>query len=108
MCVILLITLLSKPPVNHKPKIVDTHIHKRKQSKHNTKYSNQITREQNKKGRKKTYKSKTINKNGNKNILIGNTLNVNRLNAQSKRHRQAEWIEKQTLHMLSTRDPFQI
>ena len=103
--------MLSKPPVNHKPKIYNryTHIHKRKQSKYNTKDSNQITREQNKKGRKKTHKSKTMNKNVNNNIFIGNTINVNRLNAQTKRHRQAEWIEKHTFYIkLSIRDPFQI
>ena len=42
--------------------IIDTHTQKRKESKHNTKDSHQITREQ--KRRKKTFKnkSKTINK----------------------------------------------
>ena len=34
------------------------------------------------------------------------TLNVNGLNAPTKRQRQAEWIQKQdALYMLSTRDP---
>ena len=34
------------------------------------------------------------------------TLNVNGLNAPTKRQRLAEWIQKQDpLHMLSTRDP---
>ena len=33
-------------------------------------------------------------------------LNVNGLNAPTKRQRQAEWIQKQdALYMLSTRDP---
>ena len=42
---------------------IDTHTNKKKQSKHNTKDSHQATREQ-KKGRKKTNKtkSKTVNK----------------------------------------------
>ena len=37
-----------------------------------------------------------------------NTLNVNGLNAPTKRHRLAEWIQKQDpLYMLSTRNPLQ-
>ena len=35
------------------------------------------------------------------------TLNVNGLNAPTKRHRLAEWIKKQDLYMLSTRNPLQ-
>ena len=35
------------------------------------------------------------------------TLNVNGLNAPTKRHRQAECIQTRPIHMLSTRDPFQ-
>ena len=35
------------------------------------------------------------------------TLSVNGLNALTKRHRLAEWIEKQDPYMLSTRDPLQ-
>ena len=43
------------------------------------------------------------------------TLNVNGLNAPTKRHRLAEWIQKHPkmdtktkhIHMLSTRDPLQ-
>ena len=36
------------------------------------------------------------------------TLNVNRLNAPTKRNRLAEWIEKQDpVYMLSTRNPLQ-
>ena len=34
-------------------------------------------------------------------------LNVNRLNAPTKRHRLAEWIQKQDTYMLSTRKPLQ-
>ena len=42
-----------KPHGNHKPKIIeDTHTKKRKESKHNTKDSHQITREDNKRRRK--------------------------------------------------------
>ena len=33
------------------------------------------------------------------------TLNVNGLNAPTKRQRLAEWIQKQDPYMLSTRDP---
>ena len=33
------------------------------------------------------------------------TLNVNGLNAPTKRQRLAEWIQKQDTYMLSTRDP---
>ena len=35
------------------------------------------------------------------------TLNVNGLNAPTKRHRLSEWIQKQDLYMLSTRNPGQ-
>ena len=60
------------------------------------------------KGRKQTFKNKpkTIKK-----MEIGTyvsiiTLNVNGLNAPTKRHRLTEWIQKQGLvYMLSTRDP---
>ena len=37
----------------------DTHIQKKKQSKHNIKDSHQITGKQKRKGRKKTYKNKS-------------------------------------------------
>ena len=81
---------------NQKTKI-DTHTKKKKQPKHNTKDSHQIIREQKKKGRKKTNKnkSKTIKKMaiGTKISII--TLNVNELNAPTKRCRLAEWIQKQ-------------
>ena len=33
------------------------------------------------------------------------TLNVNELNAPTKRQRLAEWVQKQDPYMLSTRDP---
>ena len=35
------------------------------------------------------------------------TLNVNGLNVPTKRRRLAEWIKKQDMYMLSTRDPLQ-
>ena len=35
------------------------------------------------------------------------TLNVNGLNAPTKRHRLAEWIPKKDTYMLSTRNPLQ-
>ena len=46
-------TTISKPHGNHKPKIyIDTHIGSKKESKHSTKESHQIIREQKRKGRK--------------------------------------------------------
>ena len=41
---------ISKPHGNHKPKIYNRY-QKKRQSKHNTKDSHQITREENKRGR---------------------------------------------------------
>ena len=38
--------------------VIDIHIKKKKESKHKTKYSHQIIREQKRKGRKKSYKNK--------------------------------------------------
>ena len=61
------------------------------------------------KEKEKTYnnKPKTINK-----MVIGPyisiiTLNVNGLNAKTKRHRLTEWMQTQDVFMLSTRDPLQ-
>ena len=52
--------------------------------------------EQKRKGRKKNYKnkSKTINKMGIRKYILIITLNENELNAPTKRHRLAEWIQK--------------
>ena len=69
---------------------------------------NTRTKEEERKGRKKTFKNKpkTIKK-----MEIGTyisiiTLNVNGLNVSTKRHRLTEWIQKQGLvYMLATRDP---
>ena len=76
---------------------IDTHTKKKKQSKHNTKDRHQVKREQKKKGRKKTFKnkSKTMNKTAIRTYILIITLNVNGLNAPTKRHRLAEWIQKQ-------------
>ena len=75
---------------------IDTHTKKKKQSKHNTKDSHQITREQKRKGRKNTYKNKTetIKKMAVRTYISIITLNVTGLNAPTKRHRLAEWIKK--------------
>ena len=43
--------------------------------------------------------------NGNGIILINNYLNVNGLNAPTKRQRLAKWIQRKTPYVLSTRDP---
>ena len=56
------------------------HTKKKKESKHNTKDSNQITREENKRGKeKKTYKnkSKTVNTVEIRTFILIITLNVN-------------------------------
>ena len=49
------------------------------------------------KGRKKSKqnKSKTVNKQAIRTYISIITLNANRLNALTKRHRLAEWIQKQ-------------
>ena len=41
---------------------IDTHTKKKKESKHNTKYSHQITRGENKRGREEARTTKTIPK----------------------------------------------
>ena len=56
---------------------IDTYTKNKKQSKHNTKDSHQITREENKSGRGKKRPTKTTSKqlqNGHKNIHINNYL----------------------------------
>ena len=77
----------------------DIHTKKKKESKHNTedKSSNHQRRKQKRKGRKKTYKnkSKTSNKMAIRTYILVITINVNGLNAQTKRHRLAECIQKQ-------------
>ena len=77
--------------------IIDTNTNKKKQSKHNTKESSNHKREQEKKGGKKTNKnkSKTVNKMAIWTYISINTLSVNGLNAPTKRHSMAEWIQKQ-------------
>ena len=82
-----------------------THTQKIKQPKHNIKM---VIKPQENKRRKNTYKikPKTIKKRA-IGIHISNiTLNVNGLNAPTKRHRLAKWIQKtRPIYMLSTRDP---
>ena len=75
---------------------ITAHTKKRKESKHNTKLSHQITKEQKRKGRKNTYenKSRTISKMAIITYISIITLNVNRLNHPNKRERLAEWIQK--------------
>ena len=53
-------------------------------------------------------KSKTINKMTVRTYMLIITLNVNGLHVPTKRHRLAEWIEKQDPYMLSTRNPLQL
>ena len=74
--------------------IIATHTKKKKQSKRSIKDGHQITREQKRKGRKKMYKnkSKTINKMAIRTYTSIITLNVNGLNAATKRHKLTKWI----------------
>ena len=78
--------------------IIDTQTHKRKDSKHNTLDSHQITREESKRRRKeeKDYKNnlKAMNTMAISTYLSIIKLNVNGLNALIKRHRVAECIHK--------------
>ena len=81
---------------------IDTHTKKKKESKHNTKVSHQITREENKRGREEkrpSNKSTAINKMAVRTYISIITLKVNGLNAPTKRHRLAEWIQKQDPHI---------
>ena len=80
---------------------VHTHTQKEKAIQTNTKDRHQITREENKITReKKIFKNipKTINKMARTFILII-TLNINGLNASTKRHRLDEWIQNQHLYI---------
>ena len=81
----------------HKPTTA-THTKKKEQLKPNTKGGHRITRQKEKRGKeeKNTYKSKpkTIKKCQQEHISII-TLNENGLNAPTKRHRLADWIQKQ-------------
>ena len=83
---------------NQKPTI-RTHMSKKKQSKHNTKYSHQATKTGNKGRKKKRQKSKMITKMAIRTHTSIITLNVNGLNASTERHRLAEWIQKQDLYI---------
>ena len=51
---------------------IETHKKKKKESKHNTKVSHQITREENKEGKEKKTKTNPKQENGNRNIHINN------------------------------------
>lgn len=52
--------VISKSNWNHKPEtIIDTHIRKKKQSKHNTRDSHQATKEENKRKSEKKRPTKT-------------------------------------------------
>ena len=86
----------------------DTHTKKKKQSNYNTNNSQQVTREQRRKGRKRTYKteSKIMNKMAIRTYMSIITLNGNRLNAPTKR--QTDWIQKQDLYICCLRNLLQM
>uniref|UniRef100_A0A8D1HM73 exodeoxyribonuclease III n=1 Tax=Sus scrofa TaxID=9823 RepID=A0A8D1HM73_PIG len=80
----------------------DTQTNKKNQLKYNTKDSHQTRRGENKKRREEKSnknKSKTVNKMAIRTYISIITLNVNGLNAPTKRHRLAEWIQKQDLYI---------
>ena len=88
-------TAVAKPHGNCKPKIYNRCTHKNgKGIQAQPKDSHQITKEQKRKGRKKTYENnpKAINKMATRTYILVITLNANGLNAPTKRHRLAEWI----------------
>ena len=77
---------------------IDTHTKKKKQPKHKTKDGHQITSEENKRGKEEKTPTKPNPKqlrNWQQNNISIITLNVNGLNAQTKRLRLTEWIQKQ-------------
>lgn len=83
------------------------------ESKHNTKYSHQITEGKTAKeeGTKETYKNnpKTMSKMSISTYLAIITLSVNGLNAPIKRYRLTKWIQKQRpVYMMLTRDSLHI
>ena len=89
---------------NHKATI-DTHTTHSHTKQPNTTLKMVIKTQKNRtkeEGKKKTYKNKpkTIKKMAIGTYILKITLNVNGLNVPSKRHRLAEWIQKQ--------DPLQI
>ena len=75
----------------------DAQTNKKTQHKYNTKDSHQTTRGENNRRRKKSNKnkSKAINKMAIRAYISIITLNVNGINTPTKRHRLAEWIQKQ-------------
>ena len=81
-------TAISNPHGNHKLKIYNRYTQiKKKESKHNSNGSHQITGEQKRKGRKVNYKNKckTINKLAVKNIHIGNYLKCKQIKCPNQK-----------------------
>ena len=86
-------TAISNLQGNQKTKIHNGYIHnKKKQCNHNTKYSPHIMRG---KINKYKHKFKTGNKMTIRTYILIVTLNMNRLNAPTRRYRLADWIQKQ-------------
>ena len=93
----------------NKKYILDIHIKKKDP---NTTLKIVINSQENKRGKEEKmtykYKSPKINRRAIRTYILAMTLHVNRLNAQIKRQRLAEWTQKQGPYRLSKRDPFQI
>ena len=95
---------ISKPHGKCKPKTYKVHTHKKRKSNPNTalkmviKPHEKRTKEE---GKKKTYKNKpkTIKKMAIVTYILITTLNINGLNTPTKRHRLAEWIQKQDTYI---------
>ena len=82
---------------------IDTQTKKENQLKYNTKDRHQTTRGENKRRREQKRATKinpkTVNKMAIRTYVLIITLNVNELNAPTKRQRLAEWIQKQDLYI---------
>ena len=96
---------------NQKP-TTDTHTntHKKRKSNPNTtlKIVNKPQEKRTREGKEKkttNNKCKTINKISIRTYTSIITLNVNGLNARTKKHRLTQWIQKQDPYILSSRDP---
>ena len=88
--------------------MIDRYTHKKRKRDPNTTLKIVTKSQENKRrrGGKKTYKNKsnTINKMAIRTYISIITLNVNRLNAPTKGHRLAEWIQKQDLYISCLRE----
>ena len=88
---------LYKPHRNHKPKLYNGHTYKKRERNPKIKESHQITKEESKEEEEKN-KKKRMNKMAVNIYLPVITLNIHGINASIKRHRVADWTQKQIPH----------